>query len=222
MWRERERMRVDRRVNYNSVKYSVLLYLLRGRLSIDVYRPLQWRVRTLRSWTTGRFVACTRMVVTSFRGLLQFEWYSLLFLSWSFEVCRPSSSCPGGKFFVIPTGRHATRDTLNDGFWNRWNSLVSLSLFFFLSLEIYARANETSVAYDDTKDINTGKGNCFASNRCRSKCASSCNRDARGEMFSVKDYRCVRFLIIIGVTFNKPEFWLLRSLVWLSFDYSRR
>lgn len=65
--------------------------------------------------------------------------------------------------------------------------------FFFLSLEIYARANETSVAYDDTKDINTGKGNCFASNRCRSKCASSCNRDARGEMFSVKDYRCVRF-----------------------------
>ena len=128
---EREKMRVDRRVNYNSVKYSVLLYLLRGRLSIDVYRPLQWRVRTLRSWTTGRFVACTRMVVTSFRGLLQFEWYSLLFLSWSFEVCRPSSSCPGGKFFVIPTGRHATRDTLNDGFWNRWNSLVSLSLFFF-------------------------------------------------------------------------------------------
>lgn len=152
-------------------------------------------------------------------GSNKFSWITsirVIFSSVSFLVVRGLSAelfLSWWKIFCNTDGK--TRD---ERYVERWFleplKFTRFSVtFFFLSLEIYARANETSVAYDDTKDINTGKGNCFASNRCRSKCASSCNRDARGEMFSVKDYRCVRFLIIIGVTFNKPEFWLLRSLV---------
>lgn len=67
-------------------------------------------------------------------------------------------------------------------------------------------------------------GDCFASSRRRrrcSKCASSCNRDERretgsvlGEGLSMCTFSFPITILIIGVTFNSPEFWLLR------FDYS--
>lgn len=111
----------------------------------------------------------------------------------SFEVCRASSSsCPGENLYNIGDKGNAEmvfRGTEPLKFTRHCH------FFFSISGNLRTR-NETSVAYDDTNDINTGEGNCFALSRHRSKCASSCNRDARdarGEVFSRKDYRCVRF-----------------------------
>lgn len=134
------------------------------------------------------------MVVISFRGCeaIPFERYFLLFLLRRSRFVGRAALPVLVKIYII-----SARGNAEMVFRGTEPLKFTRHCHFFFSISGNLRTrNETSVAYDDTNDINTGEGNCFALSRHRSKCASSCNRDARdarGEVFSRKDYRCVRF-----------------------------